>query len=52
MLKYQKGNPKNGDEGDAVNKEGKRKSNFGSAKGLIIMEDDFDAPLDDFKEYM
>jgi PHD/YefM family antitoxin component YafN of YafNO toxin-antitoxin module len=25
---------------------------FGSSKGLIKMADDFDAPLDDFKEYM
>ena len=26
---------------------------FGSAKGIIIyMSDDFDEPLDDFKEYM
>ena len=25
---------------------------FGSAKGLIKMAEDFDAPLDDFKEYM
>lgn len=25
---------------------------FGSLKGKIILSDDFDAPLDDFKEYM
>lgn len=25
---------------------------FGSAKGLITMSDDFDEPLEDFKEYM
>lgn len=25
---------------------------FGCAKGLIIMHDDFDAPLEDFKDYM
>lgn len=25
---------------------------FGSAKGLIHMADDFDEPLEDFKEYM
>jgi antitoxin (DNA-binding transcriptional repressor) of toxin-antitoxin stability system len=25
---------------------------FGSAKGLIVMADDFDAPLADFNEYM
>ncbi len=25
---------------------------FGCAKGLIVMHDDFDAPLEDFKEYI
>jgi prevent-host-death family protein len=25
---------------------------FGSARGLITISDDFDAPLDDFQEYM
>lgn len=25
---------------------------FGCAKGLIVMHDDFDAPLEDFKDYM
>jgi prevent-host-death family protein len=25
---------------------------FGSAKGLITMAEDFDEPLDDFREYM
>jgi antitoxin (DNA-binding transcriptional repressor) of toxin-antitoxin stability system len=25
---------------------------FGSAKGMIEMSDDFDAPIDDFREYM
>ncbi|MEA3308885.1 MAG: DUF2281 domain-containing protein [Chloroflexota bacterium] len=29
-----------------------RKPQFGSAKGLIVMADDFDAPLADFEEYM
>ncbi len=28
------------------------KPQFGSAKGLITMADDFDEPLDDFGEYM
>jgi hypothetical protein len=29
------------------------KPHFGSAKGLVtFMSDDFDAPLDDFNEYM
>ena len=30
----------------------KRPSNFGSAKGLIIMSDDFNEPLEEFQEYM
>ena len=30
----------------------KRRPQFGSAKGLIEMADDFDAPLQDFAEYM
>ncbi len=30
----------------------KHKRQFGSAKGLIAMADDFDEPLDDFQEYM
>jgi prevent-host-death family protein len=25
---------------------------FGSARGQVFMRDDFDAPLDDFREYM
>ncbi len=31
---------------------GVRKRQFGSANGLISMTPNFDAPLDDFKEYM
>jgi prevent-host-death family protein len=30
----------------------KKQREFGSAKGLIKMSDDFDAPLEDFKEYI
>jgi hypothetical protein len=30
----------------------KRKPKFGCAKGKFIISDDFDAPLDEFKEYM
>ena len=30
----------------------KKKIKTGSAKGLIEIADDFDEPLDDFKEYM
>ncbi len=29
-----------------------RRRKAGSAKGLVKMADDFDAPLEDFKEYM
>jgi prevent-host-death family protein len=30
----------------------KKKRKFGTAKGLIKIADDFDQPIDDFKEYM
>ena len=30
----------------------KPRPQFGSAKGLITISDDFDEPLDDFEEYM
>ena len=30
----------------------KHPSNFGSAKGLITMSDDFNEPLEEFQEYM
>jgi len=30
----------------------KRSPFFGSARGLVEIAEDFDAPLDDFKEYM
>ena len=30
----------------------KRPSNFGSAKGLITMSEDFNEPLDEFQDYM
>lgn len=29
-----------------------RRRKAGSAQGLIVMSDDFDAPLEDFEEYM
>ena len=32
-------------------KHTKQRRQFGSAKGLIHMTDDFDAPLDEFREY-
>jgi len=30
----------------------KRHPQFGSATGLVVMAEDFDAPLEDFSEYM
>ncbi|WP_257670801.1 type II toxin-antitoxin system VapB family antitoxin [Parapedobacter tibetensis] len=38
-------------------KKGKKRTDkpipkFGSAKGMFVMHDDFDEPLDDFKDYM
>jgi hypothetical protein len=33
-------------------KEKVKERKFGCAKGLIVMHDDFEAPLEDFKEYM
>lgn len=36
----------------ALTKQSRKQRQFGSAKGLIKMVDDFDAPLGDFKEYM
>jgi Protein of unknown function (DUF2281) len=32
--------------------ENNPKPKFGSGKGMFVMHDDFDEPLDDFKEYM
>src|SRR5262245_13071087 len=37
---------------ESVSSQSRGKPKFGSAKGLIHMADDFDAPLDDFAEYM
>ena len=33
-------------------KQGSRPRKAGSAKGLLVMSPDFDAPLDDFSAYM
>jgi len=38
-------------------KKGEEKDNkplpkFGSARGMFVMRDDFDEPLEDFKDYM
>jgi prevent-host-death family protein len=33
-------------------KQTRPRAHFGSAKGLIAIADDFDEPLDDFKDYM
>jgi hypothetical protein len=34
------------------NEEPKFKAGFGGAKGMFVMADDFDEPLEDFKDYM
>ncbi len=54
MTRYQeeKQFKKSRSAGESVEKDKKRKSNFGSARGMIVMRSDFDEPLDDFKEYM
>jgi hypothetical protein len=36
----------------AAEPERKKERKFGCAKGQFQMAEDFDAPLDDFKEYM
>ncbi|MEW6184275.1 MAG: DUF2281 domain-containing protein [Thermodesulfobacteriota bacterium] len=36
----------------AINQPTKKQRLFGSAKGLIKLSDDFDEPLDDFKNYL
>ena len=36
----------------AIVQEQKKEREFGCAKGQFWMADDFDAPLDDFKDYM
>lgn len=36
---------------DSLPPSSARKRVFGSAKGLIKIADDFDAPLEDFKDY-
>ena len=52
--RYQQPKQTKGDETDKTGnkKRKKRKSNFGSARNLIIIKNDFDEPLEDFKEYM
>lgn len=36
----------------ANNKKAVKQRQFGAAKGFFVMHDDFDEPLEDFKEYM
>ena len=35
-----------------IQKQSRKVPTFGSCKGLFIIPDDFDEPLEDFKEYM
>jgi hypothetical protein len=37
---------------NVVSHEQKKEREFGCAKGQFRMADDFDAPLDDFRDYM
>ena len=37
---------------DKIQKKSRKTPKFGSCKGLFIIPDDFDDPLEDFKEYM
>ncbi len=37
---------------DKIRKESRKTPEFGSCKGLFIIPNDFDEPLEDFKEYM
>ena len=39
-------------EGISENQPKKERGGYGSMKGMFKMADDFDAPLDDFKDYM
>ncbi|MBY0434403.1 MAG: DUF2281 domain-containing protein [Cyclobacteriaceae bacterium] len=36
----------------SVKKKETEKSGFGALRGTIVMSDDFDEPLEDFKDYM
>ncbi len=44
--------PDNSKLSDNIEQPVKKRRKFGSAKGLIKIYDDFNEPLDDFKEYM
>jgi antitoxin (DNA-binding transcriptional repressor) of toxin-antitoxin stability system len=35
-----------------INQPNKKRRHRGSAKGLIVMSDDFDEPLEEFEEYL
>lgn len=35
-----------------INQPNKKRRHRGSAKGLIVMSDDFDEPLEEFEEYV
>ncbi|MCP4352518.1 MAG: DUF2281 domain-containing protein [Desulfobacterales bacterium] len=38
--------------GKKIQKQSQKVPKFGSCKGLFIIPDDFDEPLEDFEEYM
>ena len=52
LMSKQQRQEKSPQEGIAGKQRKKKKSNFGSARGLIVIKSDFDQPIEDFKEYM
>ena len=52
IARYRNKTERDGALGAVVNKKNKRKSNFGSARGMIVINKDFDEPLEDFRDYM
>ena len=52
VIRYLKYLKKETAEGNASEPEGQKQRPYGIYRGQIKMSEDFDAPLDDFKEYM
>ena len=52
VIRYLKFLKKETAEGHASEPEGQKRRPYGIYRGQIKMSEDFDAPLDDFKEYM
>ena len=52
VIRYLKYLKKETAEGIASESEGQKRRPYGIYRGQIKMSEDFDVPLDDFKEYM